>query len=170
MGHDYTYPSQLTQRLLVRDNILGITGLNGANGWAFMFIDGGSDYTITHNTIIDTAVAPATPDVAAANSAPKISNFVFTNNLSTHTAYGFFGASVGEGTRALNTYFTNWTFSRNVIVGRPAAYYPAGNFFPATVAAVDFVNYAGGNYTLAASSPYNNAGTDGLDIGATVSP
>ena len=170
MGHDYTYPSQLTQRLLVRDNILGITGLNGANGWAFMFIDGGSDYTITHNTIIDTAVAPATPDVAAANSAPKISNFVFTNNLSTHTAYGFFGASVGEGTRALNTYFTNWTFSRNVIVGRPVAYYPAGNFFPATVAAVDFVNYAGGNYTLAASSPYNNAGTDGLDIGATVSP
>jgi hypothetical protein len=171
MGHDYIYPSQLTQRLLVRDNIIGITGLNGANGWAFLFIDGGSDYTINHNTIINTTVAPAaTPDVAMTDSAPKINNFVFTNNLSTHTAYGFFGSGAGEGTRALNTYFTNWTFSKNVLVGRPAATYPAGNFFPATLAAVSFANYAGGNYALAANSPYNNAGTDGMDIGATVSP
>src|SRR5215469_7348231 len=168
MGRDYIYPSLLTQRLLVRDNIVGITGLNGANGWAFLFIDGGSDYTINHNTIINTAVAPASPDVVFADSAPKISNFVFTNNLSTHTSYGFFGSGVGEGTRALNTYFTSWTFSRNIIVGRPAGYYPAGNFFPANVAAVGFVNYSGGNYALAANSPYNNVGTDGMDIGATV--
>jgi hypothetical protein len=98
--------------------------------------------------------------------APKISNFVFTNNLFTVTAYGFFGSGVGEGTRALNTYFTNWTFSRNVLVGRPAGDYPAGNFFPANVAAVRFVNYAGGNYALAENSPYENAGTDRTDIGA----
>jgi len=149
---------------------LGVSGLNGANGWAFLFIQGGSDYTITHNTIIDTAVAPASSDVAMTDSAQKINNFVFTNNLSTHTAYGFLGSGVGEGTRALNTYFTNWTFSRNALVGRPAGSYPAGNFFPANVAAVSFVNYPGGNYALAAASPYNNAGTDGMDIGATDLP
>jgi hypothetical protein len=170
MGRDYNYPSQLTARVLIRDNVVGVTGLNGANGRAFQFIDGGSDYTINHNTIINTAPPQGAPDVAMVDTASKISNFVFTNNLSTHTAYGFFGSGVGEGTRALNTYFTSWTFSRNVIVGRPAGYYPAGNFFPANVAAVGFVNYSGGNYTLAASSPYNNAGTDSMDIGATVSP
>ena len=170
MGHDYLHTSQLTERLLVRDNVLGVSGLNGANGWAFLFIQGGSDYTITHNTIIDTAVAPASSDVAMTDSAQKINNFVFTNNLSTHTAYGFLGSGVGEGTRALNTYFTNWTFSRNALVGRPAGSYPAGNFFPANVAAVSFVNYPGGNYALAAASPYNNAGTDGMDIGATDLP
>ena len=76
------------------------------------------------------------------------------------------GSAAGEGTRALNAYFSNWTFSRNVLIGRPAGRYPAGNFFPANVAAVDFVNYAGGNYALAANSPYNNAATDGTDIGA----
>ena len=83
--------------------------------------------------------------VAVVESTRKISNFVFTNNLSTHSAYGFFGSGVGEGTRALNAYFTYWTFSRNVILGRPAASYPGGNFFPANVAAVRFVNYSGGN-------------------------
>jgi len=169
MGRDNIHPSQLTQRVLIRDNVVGVTGLHGANGRAFQFIDGGSDYTVTHNTIIDTAVAAGSPVLAIAAYAPKISNFVFTNNLyvPTYANYGFSGSGVGEGTRALNAYFTNWTFSKNVLVGRPAAYYPAGNFFPATLAAVDFVNYAGGNYALGAASPYNNAGTDGLDIGAT---
>jgi len=100
----------------------------------------------------------------------KMSNFVFTNNLTTRTHYGFFGSGVGEGTRALNTNFTNWTFSRNVLVDAPAGAYPAGNFFPAGVAAVRFANQAGGNYTLAADSPYKNAGTDGMDIGANGVP
>ncbi|HVN46997.1 MAG TPA: hypothetical protein VMT66_17340 [Steroidobacteraceae bacterium] len=168
MGRDAN-PTLLTQRLLIRDNVVGVTGLNGAAGRAFQFIDGGSDYTITHNTIIDTA--PGASDVAMADTAAsKVANLVFTNNLATFTAYGFFGSGVGEGTRALNGDFTYWTFSKNVLVGRPAGYYPSGNFFPASVAAVGFVNYAGGNYALAASSPYKDAGTDGADIGAILVP
>jgi hypothetical protein len=35
---------------------------------------------------------------------------------------------------------------------------------------VHFVNYAGGNYALAANSPYQNAGTDGMDIGISDLP
>jgi hypothetical protein len=31
---------------------------------------------------------------------------------------------------------------------------------------VHFVNYPGGNYALAADSPYKHASTDGMDIGA----
>jgi hypothetical protein len=168
MGRDNLHPSLPTQRILVRDNVLGVTGLNGAEGRAFQFFGGGNDYTITHNTVINSALPPAfkISDVVVAGVLPKVNNFVFTNNLATPTSYGFFGSSVGEGTRALNTYFSNWTFSRNVLVGRPAGNYPAGNFFPANVAGVRFVNYAGGNYALAANSPYNNASTDGTDIGA----
>jgi hypothetical protein len=167
-GRDDNHPTLMTQRILVRDNIVGVTGLNGADGRAFQFIGGGSDYTVTHNTIINTALRPAilASDVAMVQSLSKINNFVFTNNLSTLTSYGFSGSGVGEGRSALNAYFTNWIFSRNVLVGRPAGNYPAGNFFPANVAAVRFANYAGGNYALAANSPYNNAGTDGTDIGA----
>jgi hypothetical protein len=133
--------------------------------------DGGSDYTIDHNTIIDTAAPPvsSTSDLMMAESTPKASNFTFTNNLATQTAYGFFGSGVGSGTAALNSNFTNWTFLKNVIVDAKAASYPTGNFFPAAVDAVHFANYSGGDYTLAAGSPYKGAGTDGADIGANLS-
>ncbi len=164
----------LTERLLIRDNNVGVTGLNGADGRGFMFLNGGSDYTINHNTIIDTALPPTWPHSGLAlaynTNGAKVNNFVFTNNLTTLTTYGFFGSSVGEGTRALNGYFTNWTFSKNVVVGRPASYYPTGNFFPTSNTAVGFVNYTGGNYALATTSPYKNAGTDGMDIGSNDLP
>lgn len=39
------------------------------------------------------------------------------------------------------------------------------NFFPADVGAVGFVDRAGGNCALSASSPYKRTGTDGTDIG-----
>jgi hypothetical protein len=95
---------------------------------------------------------------------------VFTNNLSTHSPYGFFGSGAGEGTAALNRDFVNWTFSHNVIIGAGASVYPAGNYFPAGVAAVHFVSYASGNYALAAGSSYKNAATDRTDIGASDTP
>jgi hypothetical protein len=173
MGIDYNSPTATAERILLRNNVLGITGLNGADGRAFQFLNGGSDYTIDHNTIINTASRPATCCsvlVMAESKTVKTNNFVFTNNLSTPTSYGFAGSGSPEGTPTLNGQFTNWTFSKNVLVDRPAGAYPAGNFFPSGIAAVRFANYAGGNYTLAADSPYKNAGSDGKDIGAQGGP
>jgi hypothetical protein len=170
-GRDNLAPSLPTERILIRNNLVGVTGLNGADGRSFQFMLGGSDYTVDHNTIINTAPPSANSSLGMAESpAPKVNNLVFTNNLSTHTRYGFFGTGSSEGTGALNGHFSNWTFSKNVIVAAPAANYPAGNFFPTGVADVHFANYAGGNFFLAAGSPYKNAGTDGADIGASGAP
>jgi hypothetical protein len=168
MGQDYNHPSLLTARVLIRDNVLGITGLNGASGWAFELTGGGSEYTIDHNTIINTAPSP-TSDLMMADTRSKITNFTFTNNLATPTRYSFGASGVGEGTAALNGDFTNWVFARNVIVGARASAYPNGNFFPATVDAVGFNNYARSDYALAADSPYKSAATDGTAIGANLS-
>ena len=80
---------------------------------------GGSDYTIDHNTVINTALPPThkTSNVMMLDTRPpKVNNFTFTNNLATPTVYGFFGSGVGEGTAALNANFTNWVFAKNVIV------------------------------------------------------
>ena len=169
-GRDSNHPGLLTERILIRNNVVGVTGLNGADGRAFMFTSGGSDFTIDHNTIINTASPPACcSNLAASNPGPPtVNNFVFTNNLSTQTKFGFFGAGVGEGNAALNTAFSNWTFSKNVIVGAKASIYPTENYFPATNAEVQFTDYSAGSYSLAAASPYKKAGTDGLDIGATI--
>jgi uncharacterized protein (TIGR03437 family) len=42
---------------------------------------------------------------------------------------------------------------------------PSGNFYPAIVTDVGFVDFAGGNYRLTSSSPYSKAGSDGKDVG-----
>jgi hypothetical protein len=168
LGRDNLGSSQMTERLLIRNNLIGVTGLGNASGRGFQFLNGGSDYTVDHNTVITTGgSASSLGFVQSANS--KVTNAVFTNNLSTRTAYGFFGNGVGEGNAALNDNFTNWVFSKNVLVDGQGRYYPAGNFFPSGVNAVRFVNYQGANYALAADSPYKLAGTDGKDIGANVS-
>jgi hypothetical protein len=168
-GRDDRHTSLLTERILIRNNVIGVTGLNGADGRSFQFILGGSDYTIDHNTIINTASPPACcSNLVASGGPPMVNNFVFTNNLSTRTAYGFFGNGVGEGIRALNVGFSNWTFSKNVMVAAKASLYPTGNYFPATIAGVQFTDYSAGRYSLAPGSPYKNAGADGLDVGANI--
>ena len=167
-------PTLLTERVLIRNTLMGVSGLNGANGRAFQVVGaGGRDYTIDHNTIINTALPPVsrTSVVMLADSQTnKVSNFTFTNNLATRTSYGFFGSGAGQGTTALNASFANWVFAKNVMVAAPATMYPAGNFFPSEEGHVRFANYAGGDYTLAADSHYKNSGTDGKDIGAHGAP
>ena len=162
-----------TVRILIRDNVIGITGLAGAGGRAFQIVGAnGSDYTIDHNTVINTALPPTHPssDVAMVEtSAPRPNNFTFTNNLATGTTYGFFGSGVGQGTGALNANFTNWVFSKNVLVGAAAGSYPPGNYFPSEVGQVRFMNFNNANFALATDSPYKAAATDGKDIGANVS-
>jgi hypothetical protein len=162
-----------TMRILIRDNVIGVTGLAGATARAFQIVGaGGGDYTIDHNTVINTARPPANPnsDVAMVEvSPPKVNSFTFTNNLATSTSYGFFGSGAGEGTAALNAGFTNWVFSKNVLVGAGAGAYPPGNYFPSDVGQVRFANFTNSNFVLAGDSPYKSAGTDGKDIGANLS-
>lgn len=173
LGRDAPQVSQPTERILIRDNVIGVTGLAGADGRAFQVVGvGGTDYTIDHNTVINTAMPPAhkNSNVMMIDSRPpKVNNFTFTNNLATHTVYGFFGSGVGEGTAALNANVTNWVFSKNVLISAPAGAYPPGNYFPRDVGEVRFMNFASSNYALAADSPYKSAGTDGKDIGADIS-
>jgi len=68
----------------------------------------------------------------------------------------------------VRTYFPGAVFLKNVMVGATPSLYPPNNLFPASLDKVGFVDLAGGNYRLAASSPYKKAGTDGRDIGADI--
>jgi hypothetical protein len=179
LGTDNLSTSGKTARIAVVNNVIGITGLGGAGGRAFQVICGGSDITIDHNTVFNSSPAATPSDIMAAGGAACPSgntittNFVFTNNLTTPTVYGFFGSGVGTGNPALKANFSDWTFANNVLVAEKAALYPSANFFPASISAVGFTAYTGGiymggDYTLSAKSPYKNAGTDGLDLGANL--
>jgi len=90
--------------------------------------------------------------------------------VTTLGTYEVFGSNVGIGKVALDYYAApGYVFQRNVLIASqsPNAY-PAGNFFPASIAAVWFVGYSAGNYRLASGSAYSKQGTDGTDPGADI--
>jgi len=93
--------------------------------------------------------------------------FEFANNIVNHGQYGIHADNASEKT-ALDLYMPGYIFAGNAVIGGTAASYPIGNFFPTDLNAVGFVNAAGGDYHLTASSPYKNQGTDGTDPGADI--
>ena len=164
-GRDSNFAnSTITRRILIENNILEVTKLNGADGRIFQFLSGPVDVTVRHNTAIIT-VAGGTAGFSENN--PKADQFDFSDNIISRGSFGFTGTGTGEGNSTLNAFFTNVTFTKNAIIDGGNTY-PAGNFFPVNTAAVGFVNFAGGNYTLSSGSTFRNAASDGKDLGADI--
>ncbi|MGO9073110.1 MAG: putative Ig domain-containing protein, partial [Terriglobales bacterium] len=109
---------------------------------------------------------------------------VFTNNLVLTGRYPVWNAlGGGRGSCAskdvpltsITNCFTTYTFQNNGLIATPPQFppsdWPSANFFPASPAAVQFVNYNngnGGDYELLPNSPYKGKGTDGKDLGADI--
>jgi hypothetical protein len=138
--------------------------------------------TINHVTAFPPSTLFIIGDQTAIN--PKMANFVFTNSIVNAGRYPVW--STGDGGSAdcaahdsplttFNACFSPYTFASNAIIATPSSFsgptWPTGNFFPASVGTVQFVNYNGGNggdYHLQPSSPYAGAATDGMNLGANV--
>lgn len=178
------------ERYSIHDLIIDdINGVKYQGPGEFAQVSMGPGAPMLQNVTINhvTAFAPSTlfiiGDQVGLN--PQMSNFVFTNSIVDAGTYPVW--STGSGGAAdcayhdsplttFNACFSSYTFSTDALIASPSSYpsskWPAGNFFPATTAAVQFVNYnggIGGNYQLLSSSPYKGLGTDGQDLGANVS-
>jgi len=164
LGSDNIHASQQTVRILVKNNVLTATGLNGAQGVLYQILGGPTDVTIDHNT----AFGINSFLFADGSASQKALNFVFTNNIVTKGTYGLIGTGTGDGLGTLNTFFGNWNFTHNAVIGGTLTAYPTGNFSPSDVAAVKFADFAGGDFHLAAASPFKGAATDGTDLGADI--
>jgi hypothetical protein len=160
--------SEITKNITIRRNLIYDLSFDtyGYDG-RFMQIGGAAgvaNLTVDHNTVIF-------PDPGNAwiyaYGAGQHTGAVITNNILTPTDYGFFGEGGVGGSAMLSTFFPAADVRRNVLVGAVAGDYPTNNYFPATVSGVGFTNYAGGDYTLAPSSPYITAATDGTAVGYT---
>jgi len=161
LGTDDLNPSQQTKRILIKDNLFDDVNevTWGGFGTVFQIIEGTADLTINHNTAFQTGEIIRT-------SGPPNTGFFYINNLTPHNEYGVAGDNFfGDPMGTLTTYFPGAVFRRNVLQGGNPADYPPDNFFPATMADVQFVDQAAGNYRLKPTSPYHNAGTDGRDVG-----
>jgi hypothetical protein len=130
----------------------------GGTARLFQILNGALNVTVDHNTGFPSGA------ILIADQNPS-SGLLFTNNLTAHGAYGFFGSGQAEGTATLADYLPNSVFRRNGIIGGNAALYPSGNFFPAEIDNVGFVSSSTGDYSLLADSSLHDAATDGSDIG-----
>lgn len=163
LGTDNLATSQLTNDITVRNNLfVDVSGATYAGVGRMLLINGGQDITIDHNTVLN----DGSSTVYASGAA--VQHFVFTNNLIKDNKYGIMGDSSSPGNATITKYFPGSTLLDNVIVAAPASSFPAGNYYPATMSDVGFVDEAGGNYRLASTSPYKNGGTDGTDVGCDI--
>jgi hypothetical protein len=171
MGIDDGDPQKVVRakRILIQNNLfVDISGKawGVGNGRLFQIISGAYAVTIDHNTGFQDN------PIIVADGAPN-TNFVYQNNIAPHNAYGVHGTGSGTGLSSLDKFFPGFVFQKNVIEGLassglPQSSYPANNYFPMDWAAVKFMDFKNGNYILAPSSPFKNAGTDGKDIGADI--
>jgi len=171
LGIDNLNPSQRTNHITVRDNVFDdmTSSTWGSGSKAFQLGDGPDAITIDHNTVMTTDSTIVWLYGGSSTAPTAITNAVYTNNLSLHNSYGILGNGLSSGTTSINVYMPGSIVSRNVLAGGSASKYPTGNFFPTTAAwPTLFAGYTTGDYHLAPSSVYKNAGTDGDDLGADI--
>lgn len=170
LGSDDLHPSQLTNNLIIRDNIWDDVGTAwGSGSKTFQMGAGGDKFTFDHNTIDSTDNSLVAPYGGSATNPTVITGFVYTNNMAEHRSYGFMGAALAPGFPTINAYFPGAVIRRNVLAGGSSSKYPTDNFFP-TVAAwkAEFVNYDLPDYHLLSTSVDVGIGTDGRNLGADV--
>ncbi|MCB4756098.1 MAG: T9SS type A sorting domain-containing protein [Elusimicrobia bacterium] len=170
-------PDDVTiNRLALKNNLIyDITGI--LFGAAAFQLDTYENLIINHNTAIHSGVGSGVFYLGVAGIEPAIQNVSFQNNLMTHGAWGIAGQNVGIGFVPVDTYITNYSFDKNVLIGglQDGRYGDRPNFtnfyLPQTMGAVGFTNTAlsqPADFALLPSSPYHNLATDGKDIGANI--
>ena len=148
-GADHPYQSGRGNGLTIANNLfIGIVN-------RFYTVTGFYNVTINHNTHLQSG------NVTALFGEPSI-GFVYTNNITVRSGFGFFGDNVGEGTAALTTYAPGYVFQKNLIAGASPSVYPANNFFPSSI------NGVLDSAFRVVDSTYKSAGTDGKDLGCDI--
>jgi hypothetical protein len=73
------------------------------------------------------------------------------------------------GNHSIAMFFPNGQITGNILVAGPSWVYPAGNYFPASIDDVGFIDFAAGLYGLLPESLYCSAATDGTNPGVDFS-
>lgn len=150
------------KRINVRNNLFDDINSNwGASNGLFLAAPATDGLVFEHNTATSNV---QTKGLFVADQGTG-AGFVFRSNIGPRGSMGVKGSGLGEGIPTLNTLFPGWTFTANVIFGPggPLSSYPYGTYMPSSATEVGFVSNT--VCALSSTSPYNNRGHDGLDIG-----
>ncbi|HUF70539.1 MAG TPA: PKD domain-containing protein [Longimicrobiales bacterium] len=166
LGYDVpSRPTRQTRNIAFRHNLFaGLTSALGGNAWFMLIGDEPRDIIIEHNTI-DASGASVVYTYGGTSTSPRqIHGFQMTANAARHGSYGFNGAFFSYGNGILDNFYPGAVFEANYLAGGSASRYPAGNVFSG-VFADQFVDAAGGDFTLRSDSILAGSGPGGSDIG-----
>jgi hypothetical protein len=162
LGEDYNHRSDRTSDIhIVHNLIVDVDAERWGGSGAFLQIgDGPRGVIIEHNTILQSG------SIVNAYGRPT-EGFVFRDNIVRHNQYGIKGDDRASGLDTLATYFPGAVVTHNVFAGGRENSYPPGNWFlPLVSWTLQFRDYHGGDFALAAWSTYRGAASDGRDVGA----
>ena len=172
LGYDNLAPSQQTENIVVRNNLLydvdpKYTSSSTAGPARLAIIGAGpKNVTFDHNTVDNAGPVTVFFYGGATPTGVQIAGFTLTNNLLKQNSYLIYGDAIGQGLPALTHYAPGATVLGNTFAGASAKLYPVGNDFPTvTQWLADFTSRTAGNYTLVSTSLSRGAATDGKDIG-----
>ena len=165
LGSDDVFPSMSTRGIVIRNNLTLVDGpgLDG-DGRCYQLLDGRlSDVTIDH----DTCIATGTFLNLDTFGKGKMRGIAVTNSIGKHNLYGVFGSNVGSGLPAFEAMLEAPVFLKNVLAGATQA----GYVYPATTISPTMTEFNAQftpDWSLVSSSAWKNAGTDGRDLGASL--
>lgn len=167
LGKDDQFPSVEAKNIRIANNLFTDEESPGESSY-FIQTSGGDSMTVEHNTVQQIGNI-----LSSYNNPGK--NFVFRNNIIQYNLYGiacFIQGAACPDVPYCNC-FPNATVQGNVIAdnrnqsasNQIEKSFPAGNFFVPSYDQFGFVDYARGNWRLAANNQYRRKATDGKDPG-----
>ena len=162
---------QPARRILFQNNSFESVGrdpINGGGGIFFQSVGEHEDVTVLQNTFYGTDATMAVSfDMAPAR------RMLVVNNVFAATTYGVKGSGYSEGNETLKYYAPTGPFRNNILPSRPAAAYPMGNAFPATLPRTAFIDPANGNFGLKSQAGLalfdaTRTGVDGASVLAAI--
>jgi len=166
LGYDVpSTPSRQTNAVVFRQNLFHQMKRElGGNAWFMLIGDEPRDLTIEHNTI-DSDGTTVTNTYGGTSTDPRlIYGFKMSANAARHGSYGFGGSFYTYGLGILNGFYPDYIFTANYLAGGASSRYPAGTLLAGTFPD-QFVDAAGGDFTVRPDSVLKGRAPDGSDIG-----
>lgn len=152
------------RNLTIRNNLFTDISAKKYDGRGYFILA-----TTFENVIVENNTVIHDGSITIAYGEP-VKNFVFRNNIVFNNEYGFFGDGGTIGKATINKYFPRAAVSNNVIIGGSESDFGRGNFYPASINQIIFVNPEKGDYRLAPGNRFLKGAVEGEPVGANLDP
>jgi hypothetical protein len=165
LGYDSPRPTRQTNHISFRHNVFVMNTSLGGPARLLQMDAGPQDVVFEHNTVDANGSGVVYVVGGTREDWTEVYGFQMIANAARHGSYGIHGAYFAYGNDIIAHYFPGVVFETNYLAGAPPLKYPPGTLVTPPFEG-QFVNSAGGDYTVRAGSILERAAPDGSNVGA----